>query len=117
MNHPNTLGALNQRVEPCAPRATMDDRLETLNAVCRRLQQLENRFFIIADRIRLLPQDPSKLPETPEPGDMVGKFGRSLDYACDRLIALEDLAARIDSDLFGSANKASAGGPASTGRG
>jgi hypothetical protein len=84
----------------CVRSPSLDDRLEHLKALANRLNILQGRLTTIADGVRLQPSPGDKDQVRPEPPDLLGKFGAVLDYAGDRLIALEDLAQRLDAALF-----------------
>lgn len=89
----------------CRP-ASLDDRLQHLQELCTRLKELELRFGRISDDLRVMPKPDSANKVLPPPGDLLSRFGAALDFAGDRIIALEDLAQRIDSTLFNHENRA-----------
>lgn len=96
--------AVQQANPPSVPltTGTMEDRFEHLKALCNRLAILQERMTSIGNRVRTIPEDPRQHGVRPEPGDLVGRFGVALDYAGDRLIALEDLAQHLEGALFSS---------------
>jgi hypothetical protein len=77
---------------------TLEQRYGQLRALCERLQSLEALLSGVANRLRFdkTETESCAAAERTQPTDLIGRFGDALEFAFDRMTAIDYLAARID---------------------